>query len=62
MAAAFDFRQADRKHLAFGSLFTRQSEITDYWTGMDLGKHEGDYTIQKMPGHFARLLEVKTSP
>jgi alpha-galactosidase len=39
-----------------------KSEITDYWTGMDLGEHVGDYTIPKMPGHSARLLEIKTSP
>jgi alpha-galactosidase len=40
----------------------KESKITDFWTGMDLGEHVGDYMMPKMPAHSARLLEIKTSP
>ena len=32
------------------------SRITDYWTGEDLGRHEGLYAVKDMPPHSARLL------
>ncbi|MGH9969026.1 MAG: glycoside hydrolase family 36 protein [Pyrinomonadaceae bacterium] len=34
----------------------RQRSITDFWSGKSLGKHEGEFTIQEMAPHSARLL------
>ncbi|MFL6210081.1 MAG: glycoside hydrolase family 36 protein [Pyrinomonadaceae bacterium] len=34
-------------------------EITDYWSGEQLGRHEGAFTIKDMPPHSARLLVCK---
>jgi alpha-galactosidase len=33
--------------------------ITDYWTGESLGRHEGVFTAKDMPAHSARLLVCK---
>jgi alpha-galactosidase len=30
--------------------------VTDYWTGADLGRHEGTYEVREVPRHGARLL------
>src|SRR5262245_35008232 len=30
--------------------------ITDYWTGEDLGRHQGQFIVRDMPPHSARLL------
>ncbi len=30
--------------------------VTDYWTGADLGVHQGEYALPDMPPHSARLL------
>lgn len=37
----------------------RKSRVTDYWSGEDLGEHEGSFVVKDMPPHSARLLEVK---
>jgi len=36
------------------------SRVTDYWTGEDLGRHEGQFTAKDMPKHSARLLACTT--
>jgi len=38
------------------------AEITDYWTGEDLGRYQGSFTIQNMPPHSARLLACRPGP
>ncbi len=38
---------------------TGKSRLTDYWTGEDLGVHVGGYTLESLPPHSARLVEVK---
>lgn len=37
----------------------RPARVTDYWTGEDLGRHEGTLTIAKMPPKSARLLACR---
>ncbi len=37
----------------------QRSRLTDYWTGDDLGVHEGDYTIKNLPKQSATLLLAK---
>ena len=37
----------------------RAGQITDYWSGEGLGRHEGVFTIKDMPPHSARLLVCK---
>jgi alpha-galactosidase len=32
------------------------SRVTDYWSGADLGRHEGTYEVREIPKHGARLL------
>ena len=32
------------------------SQVTDFWTGADLGRHESEFTVKEMPPHSARLL------
>jgi len=34
----------------------RSAEIRDYWSGADLGRHNGIFEIKDMPPHSARLL------
>ena len=34
----------------------RRYQITDHWSGLDLGTHSGSYTLTDMPPHSARLL------
>ena len=34
------------------------SQLRDYWTGQDLGVHVGEYRIEGLPRHSARLIEV----
>jgi alpha-galactosidase len=34
----------------------KASQIRDYWSGADLGRHNGDFEIKDMPPHSARLL------
>jgi alpha-galactosidase len=36
----------------------RKSRLTDYWTGEDLGIHVGEYRIESLLRHSARLIEV----
>lgn len=37
-----------------------KSRLTDFFaTGEDLGVHEGTYSIPALPGHSARLIEVR---
>lgn len=36
----------------------RKSRLTDYWTGEDLGVFSGEYRIENLPGHSARLIDV----
>ena len=33
-------------------------DVTDYWTGEKLGRREGWFTVNNVPGHAARLLKV----
>lgn len=37
----------------------QRSRLIDFWTGDDLGIHEGDWVISSLPGHSARLIEVR---
>jgi len=37
----------------------RSCRINDYWTGQDLGRHEGMFQLKDMPKHSARLLVVR---
>lgn len=37
----------------------RPARLTDYWTGADLGVHTGEYRIDALAGHSARLIEVR---
>ncbi len=37
----------------------RPARVTDYWTGEDLGRHEGTLTIARMPPKSARLLACR---
>ena len=40
-----------------------RSHVKDYWSGEDLGRHDGQLTIAHMPPHSARLLEcLSTAP
>jgi alpha-galactosidase len=34
----------------------RTCEITDYWSGQPMGRHEGSFSITGMPPHSARML------
>ncbi|MBI1320671.1 MAG: alpha-galactosidase [Candidatus Hydrogenedens sp.] len=34
------------------------SHLSDFWTGEDLGEAEGTYTIENMPPHSARVIEL----
>jgi alpha-galactosidase len=36
-----------------------KSRLTDYWSGEVLGVHAGEYRINDLPPHSARLIEVK---
>jgi alpha-galactosidase len=40
----------------------RKSRLKDYWTGEELGVHSGEYQIENLPGHSARLIEAKPVP
>lgn len=35
---------------------TRRSALADFWSGEELGVHEGEYTIECLPGRSARLI------
>lgn len=37
----------------------RKSRLTDYWTGEVLGDFSGDYRVDSLPAHSARLIEVR---
>lgn len=37
-----------------------RSRLTDYWSGEDLGEHEGKFVVKDMPPHSARLLNRKS--
>lgn len=39
-----------------------KSRLTDYWTGVDLGVHEGSYTVKDMPTESARLILAQPAP
>jgi alpha-galactosidase len=39
----------------------RRSRLTDHWTDEDLGVHGGEYRIDALPPHSARLIEVKSA-
>jgi alpha-galactosidase len=34
----------------------RRTDITDFWSGKSLGRHEGSFTVSDLPPHSARLL------
>ena len=40
----------------------KPSRLRDYWTGEDLGIHEGFYTITDLEGQSARLIEATSLP
>jgi alpha-galactosidase len=35
--------------------------VTDFWTGADLGRHEGSFAGEDVPAHSARLLVCEPS-
>jgi alpha-galactosidase len=35
---------------------SRSSSIADFWSGENLGRHEGDFTVKELPPHSAKLL------
>jgi len=35
---------------------SRLTQVTDFWSGEALGRHQGQFTIEAMPNHLARLL------
>ena len=37
----------------------RKSRLTDYWTGETLGVFSGEYRLEQLPGHSARLIEAR---
>jgi alpha-galactosidase len=37
----------------------KASQVIDYWTGKDLGRHEGVFSVPEMTPHSARLLVCK---
>lgn len=49
----FNWDEAPRK-ISFH--LSRARRVTDFWSGQDLGKHSGEFTIDQMPPHSARLL------
>jgi alpha-galactosidase len=50
-----DFNWEDTASTALFRL-PQSSEIKDYWSGADLGRHSGVFEIKDMPPHSARLL------
>jgi alpha-galactosidase len=34
------------------------SQIKDYWSGKDLGRHQGVFEVKEVPPHSARLIEI----
>lgn len=49
------FNWEDTPHaISFG--LPNRSHVTDYWSGKDLGRLDGEFTIKDMPPHSARLL------
>lgn len=40
----------------------RKSQLTDLFTGENLGVHEGDFRLPAMPARFGRLIEAKAVP
>ncbi len=39
--------------------FDRPAEISDFWTGQSLGRHQGEFTVRDMPPHSARILACR---
>ncbi len=37
-----------------------RSQLTELWSGTDLGIHSGTYEIKDLPGHSARLIEIRS--
>ena len=37
----------------------RRTRITDYWTGEDLGEHEGDFRVENLGARSAQLFETR---
>ena len=42
--------------LSLSARFDRPSRVVDFWTGEDLGIREGEFRVEAMPPHSARLL------
>lgn len=38
--------------------FSGKAKLTDYWSGRDLGRHQGSFNISAMPPHSGQLLEI----
>jgi alpha-galactosidase len=36
-----------------------RSRITDFWNGEDLGSHQGDYKVENLAPHSARLFSIR---
>lgn len=49
----FNWEDAPR-NVSFG--LSRGRRVTDFWSGENLGSHSGEFTIDEMPAHSARLL------
>jgi alpha-galactosidase len=40
----------------------QRSQFKDFWTGEDLGVHEGDYLLRDVAGRSARLIVAAQVP
>jgi alpha-galactosidase len=49
----FNWDDAPRK-ISFG--LSRSRRVTDFWSGQDLGRHSGEFSLDHMPARTARLL------
>jgi alpha-galactosidase len=47
------------QHVQRNLQLPQRSQLTDHWTGEDLGVHEGEYLIRSLPPHSARLVVAK---
>jgi alpha-galactosidase len=55
MVCCFNWDDSTR---SFRFRLPRLSDVSDYWTGEKLGRREGWFTVNDVPGHAARLLKV----
>src|SRR5262249_832684 len=55
------FNWGDQPQSLTVKLPRRPTQVTDLWSGADLGKHKGTLTLADMPPHSARLLICKSA-